>query len=104
MATILTKELSRECYRLTDRSGRPIMVSLAPGDILVFRSKGKRTRYELPIAVAYGMAQIQFMEQRFKDRMARYNERKKLGLRAVRPKRPGKVFSPQWYEAFKKTA
>jgi hypothetical protein len=42
--TSLTKPVSRLTTRLRDR-GRPIVVTLEPGDTITFRAKGTRTLY-----------------------------------------------------------
>jgi hypothetical protein len=41
---------------LHHRRLRQIVVSLEPGDVLVFREKGRRTRYSLPVDGAFRYA------------------------------------------------
>lgn len=53
--TKLSRQVRRECCRTADR-GRPIIVSLEPGDVLGFRAKGTRTTYRLPVHHCYLMA------------------------------------------------
>lgn len=43
-------------YRVLYAKARPIVVSLAPGDMLVFRELGRRDRWTLPIATAFRIA------------------------------------------------
>ena len=50
MATLLKKDIVRETYSVTDFRGRKVIVTLKAGDMLEFRVKGKRTRYEIPLA------------------------------------------------------
>lgn len=99
MATLLKKDVQRETYAVTDRKGKKIVVTLKAGDMLEFRSKGERTRFEVPLAACRNLAMIYYMEDKYNEKMRRYKERKKLGLRAVRPKRPPQVFSKKWYQA-----
>ena len=50
--TKIEREVRRESCRANWR-GRPIIVSLMPGDILGFRAKGTRQTYKLPIYYCY---------------------------------------------------
>ena len=102
MATLLTKDVTRETYAVTDRKGKKIIVTLKAGDMLEFRAKGEKTRFEVPLAACRNLALIYFMEDKYKAKMKRYRERKKMGLRTKRPKRPPQVFSKKWYQAINK--
>jgi hypothetical protein len=53
--TKLTKPITRECPRTTDR-GREIILSLLPGDLLTFRPKGRRITFTLSIRAAYDLS------------------------------------------------
>lgn len=102
MATLLTKDIKRETYSVFDRKGNKIIVTLKAGDMLEFRAKGYKTRFEVPIAACRNLALIYYMEERYKNKLQRYKERKKLGLRCKKPKRPPQVFSKKWYQALSK--
>ena len=101
MATLLKKDVVRETYSVTNFRGQKVIVTLKAGDMLEFRVKGKRVRYEVPLQSCMNLAFIQYMEDAYKEKVARYNERKKLGLRAIRPKRPPRMFGDKWYKALK---
>jgi hypothetical protein len=101
MATLLTKDVERETFAVTNRRGEKVIVKMKAGDMLEFRVKGKRTRFEVPLASCFYLSMIQYMEDQYKKKMKRYKERKALGLRTKRPKRPPQVFSKKWYEALK---
>jgi len=101
MATLLTKDVKRETLRVIDRKGNKIIVTLKAGDMLEFRVKGKRMRYEVPLGSCFYLAMIQHMEDLYKKKVKKYNENKKLGLRTRKPKAPPKIFSKKWYEALK---
>ena len=101
MATLLAKDVTRETYGVTSRKGDKIIVTLKAGDMLEFRGKGKRIRYEVPLGSCYYLAMIQYMEDQYKKKVKRYKERKSLGLRTKRPKRPPQIFSKKWYKALK---
>lgn len=101
MATLLSKDVTRETYSVTNRKGEKVIVTMKAGDMLEFRVKGKRTRFEVPLGSCYYLAMIQYMEDEYKNKVKRYKLRKQLGLRSVKPKRPPQVFSKKWYKALK---
>jgi hypothetical protein len=101
MATKLLKDVTRETYSVTDNKGNLYNVTLKAGDTIEFRAKGKRIRYEVPLQSVLTLSFIQFMEDQYKHKLKRYKERKALGLRSKRPKRPPKVFSKKMYEALR---
>lgn len=101
MATLLTKDITRETLAVTDMKGRKMIVTLKAGDMLEFRPKGKRIRYEVPIAACYNMALIYSTSQWHKERMKKYHEKKKLGFRVRMPKRMPRIFNQKFYEALK---
>lgn len=101
MATLLTKDVIRETIAVTNRRGEKVVVTLKAGDMLEFRVKGKRTRFEVPLQSCFYMSMIQYMEDAYKRKVKRYKEKKLLGERVRRPKRPPKIFSKKWYEALK---
>lgn len=101
MATLLKKDITRETYSVTDRRGRKVLVTLKAGDMLEFRVKGRRIRYEVPLASCLNLAFIQFMEDNYKERIKEYNRKKSLGMRSRRPKRPPRIYGDKWYKALK---
>lgn len=54
------QRVSRESYMVLfpncRRKARAIVVAIGPGDILRFREKGRRTWYDLPIEISFGIA------------------------------------------------
>ena len=51
----LRKPVRRQCRQLTD-GGKPVTVELRPPDQLVFRVKGSRKEYGIPLDVVYWIA------------------------------------------------
>ena len=47
MATKLLKPITRETIKATDRRGNAIMVTLLPDDLIEFKAKGSRKRYQV---------------------------------------------------------
>jgi hypothetical protein len=101
MATKLMKDVVRETYSVTDRKGNTMVVTLKAGDMLEFRPKGRRITYEVPLQSCLNLAMIQFLEDEYKRKVQRWKERKALGMKTKRPKRPARVFSKKWYLALK---
>lgn len=101
MATLLTRDVVRETYSVTNRKGEKVIVTLKAGDMLEFRIKGKRLRIDVPLGSCYYLAMIQHMEDEYKKKVKRYKLRKLLGQRTKRPKRPPQIFSKKWYQALK---
>lgn len=101
MATLLKKDVVRETYSVTNRRGEKVIVTLKAGDMLEFRVKGKQLRYEVPLASCMNLAFIQFMEDNYKERVKKYKEKKSLGMRSRKPKRPPRIYGDKWYKALK---
>ena len=101
MATLLKKDVVRETYSVTNRAGKKIIVTLKAGDMLEFRVKGKRTVYEIPLGSCLNLAMIQYIEDEYKNKLKKYKEKKALGIRTKKPKRPARLFSKKWYDALK---
>ena len=101
MATLLLKDIHRETLAVTDMSGRKMIVTLEAGDMLTFRAKGKRFKYTVPIQACYNLALIYTVNQRWKERMRAYNEKRKMGLRTRKPKKLPPIFNQKMYEALK---
>ena len=97
MTTLLTKDIKRETLRVTDRKGTTQIVTLKAGDMLEFRSKGKRTTFEVPLAMCRNLALIIKADEEYKNKMDEYNS----GLRKRKPKKPGRMFSAKWYQAIR---
>ena len=101
MATLLKKDVIRETYGVKDRKGGKVIVTLKAGDMLEFRVKGKRLRYEVPLASCMTLAFIQFLEDQYKKKIVEYKKKKSLGQKTKKPKVPPKVFSTKFYQALK---
>ena len=101
MATKLLKDIHRETLAVTDLKGNIQIITLKAGDMLEFRSKGKRFRYEVPIQACYHMALIWTTQQWYKRKIAKYLENKKAGRRVKRPRRLSPIFNQRLYEALR---
>jgi hypothetical protein len=101
MATLLNKDISRETLAVTDMKGRKMIVTLKAGDMLEFRPKGKRIRYEVPLAACYNMAMIYTANEWYKEKLEKYHAKKKAGYRVKRPKRMPRIFNQKFYEALR---
>ena len=78
--TALNKLVKRECQRTSDR-GRPVIVSLEPGDLLGFRLKGCRMTYRLTLGKCFLLAaQAHAQEQKRLRKLAREQRRKEREL------------------------
>lgn len=101
MATKLIKDIHRETLAVTDLKGNIQIVSLKGGDMMEFRSKGKRFRYSVPLQACYHMALIFTAQQWYKEKLAKYIKDKKAGRRVKRPRPLSPIFSPKLYEALR---
>jgi hypothetical protein len=101
MARKLLKDITRETLAVTDSKGNCQIVTLKAGDMLEFRSKGKRFRYEVPLAACYNMALIYTAHLWYKEKMAKYLRDKKDGRRVKRPRQLSRIFNAKLYEALK---
>lgn len=101
MATKLIKDIHRETLAVTDLKGNIQIVSLKGGDMLEFRTKGKRFRYHVPLQACYHMALIWTVQESYRRRLAKYVEDKKAGRRVKRPRRLIPIFNQKYYEALK---
>jgi hypothetical protein len=59
-------------------------VELEPGDIISFRSKGKRTRYEISLHSCYTLAVLQKIQEEYTIKAEKY----KAGTLKRKPKMP----------------
>ena len=99
MATKLIKPITREMMGADGHSRRPLLVTLAPGDVLTFRAKGTRTAYSVYLGHCYRLAQILQAEQEYRVKKEAYAEARKQGRRARRPARPVLPFSKVYFDA-----
>ena len=103
MPTILTKDITREALLASDMQGRKLIVTLKGGDMVSFRPKGRRIRYEVPLLACYNMAIIYSAHEWHRERMKIYLEKKKAGYRVRKPRRLPRIFNQKYYEALKMT-
>ena len=101
MATLLTKDVKRETIAVTDMKGNKMIITLKAGDVVEFRPKGKRYRYEVPLAACLNLAMIYTASERYKERLKRYEEGRKEGRKMKRPKQMPKLFNEKLYQALK---
>jgi hypothetical protein len=101
MATLLSKDVKRETISVTDMKGNTMIVTLKAGDMVEFRGKGKRVRYEVPLAACFNLAMIYTAHERYKERMKRYEEGRKQGRKMKRPRLMPKIFNEKLYQALK---
>lgn len=101
MTTKLTRDIKRETLAVIDTKGRLQIVTLKAGDMLEFRAKGRRFKYEVPLAACYNLAIIYTCHQWYKKRLEKYLEGKKQGRKMKRPKGLPKIFNPKLYEALR---
>jgi len=99
MAIKLLKDITRETLMVTNSKGETQIITLKAGDVLEFRSKGRRFRYEVPLQACYHMALIYTAHLWYKEKMARYLQAKKDGRKVKRPKKLAPIFNPKLYEA-----
>lgn len=101
MAKKLIKDITRETLAVTDMKSNIQIVTLKAGDMLEFRGKGKRFRFEVPLMACYNMALIYTCQQWYKKRMAKYLEDRKNGRKVKKPRSLPKIFNAKLYEALK---
>lgn len=101
MATLLKRDITRETYGVKDHKGSKVLVTLKAGDMLEFRVKGKRIKYEVPLETCMRLAFIQFMEDQYKKKVIEYKKKKSIGQKTKRPKAPPRIFSEKFYKALK---
>jgi len=101
MATLLQKDVKRETYSVTDMKGNKMIVTLKAGDMLEFRPKGKRYRFDVPLHACLNLAMIYTASERYRERMKRYEEGRKQGRKMKRPRQMPKIFNEKLYQALK---
>lgn len=75
-----------------------IIVSLEPGDLISFRSKGSKKSISVSLASCYTLAMIFDINQNHATRMKEYELKKKAGYRVKRPKIPFTPFSKIYFK------
>lgn len=98
MATKLIKDVTRETLAIKSRKGRPVIVTLAGGDLLQFREKGKRKTFEVSLGHCFNLAFIMQHEQDYKQKLERYNEQKKYRSKLKKPKRSALPFNGIYFK------
>lgn len=91
MATKLLRPITREMIsrpQMGKHRGRPMRVTLEPGDYLRFTPKGTRQNYEVSLASAYSLAMLIYVNDEYKKKLDNYNLKKNSGQRTKRPKKP----------------
>jgi hypothetical protein len=101
MATRLIKDINRETLAVTDSKGNIQIITLKGGDMLEFRSKGRRFRYEVPLQACYHLALIYTAQQWYRGRLAKYIKDRRDGRRVKKPRPLSPIFNPKLYEALK---
>jgi len=103
MATLLTKDIVRECLAASTSEfpGRKLVVTLEAGDMISFRAKAKRFKYHVPLQAVYNMALIYTHNEIHKEKLDQFKIRKKAGMRCRKPKPLPRIFSAKYYEALK---
>lgn len=94
----ISKVITRECDFVSIRyKGKyvPVIVQIAPGDILTFRGKGLRRKTEISLDYCMILADIMDTDRIFKQAKQDYKE----GKRKRRPRRPYFPYSSIFYKA-----
>jgi hypothetical protein len=82
--------------------GKAIIVELLPGDEISFRTKGSHKTQSVYLGHCYKLAQILAIESEYKVKLEEYNNKKKIGQVARRPKRPSMPFNKMYFDAIRK--
>jgi hypothetical protein len=101
MALKLLRDITRETLAVTDTKGNIQIITLKAGDMLEFRVKGKRFRYEVPLQACYNMALVYTAQQFYRRKLAKYIQDKKDGRRVRKPRPLSPIFNARVYECLK---
>jgi hypothetical protein len=102
MATKLLKPITRETIKATDRKGNAIMVTLLPGDLIEFKSKGSRKRYQVWLPHCLNLAMLLDADRHYQDAMKEYKQKKAAGYKRLRvPKKSQFPLADFYYKATK---
>lgn len=102
MATKLLKPITRETIKATDRKGNAIMVTLLPGDLIEFKSKGSRKRYQVWLPHCLNLAMLLDANRHYQDAMKEYKQKKAAGYKRLRvPKKSQFPLADFYYKATK---
>lgn len=83
MATRLTKPVKREL--LASNRNRTLIAEMEPGDLITFRYKGKRMRYEISLHSCFTLAVLQKINEEYTSKLEAYKD----GRLKRKPKQPG---------------
>lgn len=100
MATKLTRVVKRQLAS-TDRKGRPLIVSIEPGDIITFRPKGAKRSVSVYMGHCFTLAQIVTIDREYTQKLKRYKDDKALGYKRKRPKKPVLHFGKMYFDSLK---
>ncbi len=100
MATQLNKVVRRQLASV-DRKGRPLIVTLSPGDIISFRPKGAKRTISIYIGHVFQLAQLNTIEQEYGERMKVYKADRAAGRKRRRPNKPTLFYSKIYFDAMK---
>ena len=96
----LNKTIKRECEFVSIRhKGKhlPVVVELAPGDMLTFRAKGCRNKTEISLNYCMVLADILNANHMYKKAISDYKE----GRRKRRPKKAQYPYSKIFYDSLR---
>jgi len=86
----------------SDRKGRPLIVTLSPGDIISFRPKGAKRTVSVYIGHCFALAQLNTISHDYDRAMKDYHARKKAGEKYLRkPRKPTLFYDKVYFEALK---
>jgi len=101
MPVQLNKVVRRQLVS-SDRKGRPLIVTLSPGDIISFRPKGAKRTVSVYIGHCFTLAQIATIDKEYSKAMADYNTRRKAGERYLRkPRKPTLFYDKIYFDALR---
>lgn len=102
MATLLSKTVTRQMHskQLQGKyKGKPILVSLVPGDDLQFRIKGTRQIFSIYLGHCFRLAQISTYEAEYNQKLKDYKIKKAQGKRVKQIKRTTLPYQTMYFKA-----
>jgi len=100
MAIQLSKPIKRQLMS-TDRKGRPLIVTLEPGDILSFRPKGAKRTTHVHISQCAILAQMLEVNREYEARLTKYKSDRAIGLKRRKPNKPFLPFGKIYFDSLK---
>lgn len=93
MATLLLRPITRQLARPLQigqfESGRPLVITIHPGDTIEFREHGRRTTYEVSLHDCAKLAMIKTLMDNYQQDLQMYNQKKKAGYKRIKkPRKP----------------